>query len=190
VANFDYYEDVKHLTPKTWFELKDIPKDGGPFILKGKTNSRKHQWKTKMFANNYKEAVDIYCELQDDSLVSDQGIIIRQYVPLKSFSQSLNGMPFANEWRFFFYKEELLGTGYYWTNSDVIPELKDLPAEAYAKAKEVAKILSQNINFFVVDIAETATGEWILIEANDGQMSGLTGVDPEQLYSNLKKVLG
>ena len=142
-----------------------------------------------MFAENYKEAADIYCDLQNDALIGNQGVIIRQYVPLKSFSESLSGMPFSNEWRFFFYKESLLAVGYYWTNSDVIPDLKDLPQNAYKKAQEIAKILSDKVNFFVIDLAETTTGEWILIEANDGQQSGLNGINPDILYSNLSKIL-
>ena len=34
----NWYEDLSDLTPKTWFRLEDIPKNGGPFILKGETN--------------------------------------------------------------------------------------------------------------------------------------------------------
>jgi len=41
----------------------------------------------------------------------------------------------------------------------------------------------------VVDVARTESGEWIVIELNDGQQSGLSDNDPDQLYSNMKKML-
>jgi hypothetical protein len=82
-----------------------------------------------------------------------------------------------------------LAVTYYWGSADVIPDIKDLPPIAYEKAQEAANILSQNINFFVIDMAETQSGDWILIEANDGQMSGLNGIDPDVLYSKLKEKL-
>jgi hypothetical protein len=41
----------------------------------------------------------------------------------------------------------------------------------------------------VLDIGELETNEWILIEMNDGQMSGLSNNNPEILYKNLKKEL-
>jgi hypothetical protein len=40
-------------------------------------------------------------------------------------------------------------------------------------------------NFYAVDVAQTVAGDWIVIELNDGQMSGLSENDPEILYCNL-----
>jgi len=40
-------------------------------------------------------------------------------------------------------------------------------------------------NFFVLDMAETADGRWIVVEVNDGQMSGLSMCNPEELYANM-----
>jgi hypothetical protein len=190
IANFDYYHDVEEYTPKTWFRLSDIPKEDCSFVLKGSTNSRKDQWKTKMFAEDYKAAVNVYCELANDSVISDQNIIIRRYVPLKSFGASLSGVPFANEWRLFFYKTKRIGMGYYWINSDFeIPKIESVPNKAFELADKVAKIISEKIDFFVLDIAETQSGDWILIEANDAQMCSLGGVDADDLYRNLRDEL-
>jgi hypothetical protein len=41
----------------------------------------------------------------------------------------------------------------------------------------------------VLDVAEKENGEFVLIEINDGQMSGLSCCNPEELYLNLKKQL-
>jgi hypothetical protein len=49
--------------------------------------------------------------------------------------------------------------------------------------------LSEPPTYYVIDVAKTAAGKWILIELNDGQMSGLSDNDPDVLYSNLKKSL-
>jgi hypothetical protein len=83
IAGFDYYYDIIHLTPKTWFELSSLPKEGGPFIIKGKTNSRKFDWDTLMFAKDFKRAGEISSLLMKDALISQQGLIYREFLNLK-----------------------------------------------------------------------------------------------------------
>jgi ATP-grasp domain, R2K clade family 3 len=43
--------------------------------------------------------------------------------------------------------------------------------------------------FVVADVALTTAGDWILIELNDGQMSGLSDTDANELYSKIAKEL-
>src|SRR5690606_13491947 len=74
IADFEWYEDLKDLTPETWFRLSDVPKDGGPYVLKGRTNSRKHNWNTHMFAATFQDAVVVDGRLRQDSLIGDQDI--------------------------------------------------------------------------------------------------------------------
>jgi hypothetical protein len=198
VANFEYYDDIFvptatgpngsiYLTPKTYFELKDVPKDGGPFVVKGRTNSRKQQWKEKMFAEDYRRVTEIYCDLMNDPLISEQGLIIREFVPLKTFEIGINGQPFTNEWRFFYYKDECVAVGYYWSQASNLPDISTLSSDAFVTAQKAASLVKDKINFFVVDVAEGEDGIWRVIELNDGQMSGLSEINPEQLYSNLRK---
>lgn len=189
IANFDYYWDLQEYTAESWDDY-DFYKCSyeGPFVVKGKTNSRKHQWKTHMFAENKKRAIEIGCDLGKDSLISDQGIIYRKYIPLKTFEIGINGLPFTNEWRFFYLKEKRLSYAYYWTGA-AHPELAKMTEEGLAFADTVAKIASEYATFFVLDIAEKADGGWILIEVNDGQMAGLSFNDPHVLYSSLKGAL-
>lgn len=124
IAQMEYIDDIQNYTPETFYNLTDIKNVDGPFILKGKTNSRKHQWSTKMFVNNFNEACELFHELSLDPLIGEQGVVIRKFVPLKNYGISLNGMPFSDEWRFFFFKEKLLCYNYYWSNSDNIPTKK------------------------------------------------------------------
>lgn len=188
IANFDYYEDVKQFTPKSYFELKDVPKDGGPFFIKGRTNSKKHLGFNKVVAQNYEELTKLYFEHLADEQINQQGIVIREFIKLKTLSQGIDGFPFTNEWRLFFYKDQLVDYGYYWSNSDIIPDKTELTIDGINFAKKIAKIISDKTNFFVVDIAQKESREWTLIEINDGQQSGLSEIDPDDFYRNLSKL--
>lgn len=187
IANFDYYWDLLELTPATYFNLSDIPDWGGPFVVKGRTNSRKLNWNSQMFARNKSEAINIALDLLQDSLISEQGVIVRDYCPLVKLEEGLNGLPVVNEWRLFFYKETIISYGHYWQNfTDITLPL--FTQEALNFAQDIAKKVSSYTSFYVLDIAEKADGGWTLIEVNDGQMSGLNGQDPDLFYRNLKEL--
>lgn len=188
IANFEWYDDLKDFTPRTWFDDDIYRADcDGPFVVKGKTNSKKFHWDRLMYADNKRSAVHIAGELMNDNLIGTQGVIYREYVPLKTFEVGLNGLPFSNEWRFFFYKEEMLSYGYYWSIAEKTDYEVDPACIEFAKT--IAKIAATKVNFFVLDVAEKENGGWVLIEVNDGSMSGLSENNPDVLYSNLKKVL-
>ncbi len=189
----NWYYDLADMTPRTWFAMDQIP-DAGPFVLKGQTNSKKFFWNTHMFANNKTEAMDVYLKLAIDGYVGNQQIYCRQYVPLKKLGTLLNGLPISEEYRFFVLDGEVLTGEFYWSEvcdpSDF--DVKFTPgAELVPEAflQSVIDIVSPHIRFFVVDIARTEAGEWIVIELNDGQQSGLSGNKPEVLYSKIAEVL-
>ena len=183
----NYYEDVKDFTPKTYTEWGNLPE--GAYVVKGRTNSRKHQWNTHMFAKNKKELLNVIHRIFDDGFIANQGIVVREYVPLKQIDEGINGLPITNEWRFFFYKEHLLNVGYYWASHPEAKEKAILHNGMVNFATDVACIISENANFFVLDIAEKADGKFMLVEVNDGQMSGLSMCDPDSLYRNFKAIL-
>lgn len=186
IANFDYYEDLAEFTPESWDDFSfQYCKYEGPFIVKGRTNSRKFEWDKLMFAPTKKDAVRIAAELSGDGLIGPQGVIYRKYIPLRTFEVGLNGLPFTNEWRFFFLREQCLSYGYYWSSADDLSSMH-ISDEAITLANKIAKIASQHVTFFVLDMAETEAGDWVLIEVNDGQMSGLSENNPDVFYANLK----
>jgi len=187
IANFEWYQDVEKYTFKTWDDTNFFSAPEGKYVVKGVTNSCKFHWDTKMFAKNKKQAIEIAHKLSSDSLIGQQKIIYRQYCQLKTFEEGVNKLPFTNEWRFFFYKKKMLSYGYYWS----IAEKTDynIEDECITFAQKIANIISENTNFFVLDIAQAKTGEWKLVEINDGQMSGLSENHPNTLYGNLKKAL-
>jgi len=186
IANFDYYYDVENVTPKTWFRLNSVPKNEGPFVLKGTTTSKKSNWNTKMFASNIEEATKIYLDLCGDYFIGSQDIIIRKFEEFEKLEEGINGMPIINEHRIFFYKDKLLSHGFYWSISEKIGLIDEAGLNF---ANKVAKVISKNANYFVLDIAKRIDGEWRLIEVNDGSTSGLSCNDADNLYYNLSQAL-
>lgn len=177
-----------NLTPKTWLKLEDLPDDVGPVVLKGQTNSRKDRWSTHMFASNKREAIQVFMKLKDDRFFEDQEIYIREFVKFKTFFiDPINKQPITNEFRFFCYKNTVLAGGYYWSSHvdqlDKVPNISCVPSTFLEK---VMSIVSKNATFYVIDVAQQENGEWMVIELNDGCMSGLSEVNPDELYKNLK----
>jgi len=193
----NWYYDLKDFTPETWDKLHIIP-ENGPFVLKGETNSKKFLWNTHMFAKDKREAIEVHGRLLDDSLMQDQDIYIRRYVELEKLCDGFRGLPVTREYRFFIYKSTILSGGFYWSSHiEEIEELgikvdpeevpKDFLNEVISKIQNTE--LSEPPSYYVIDVAKTANGKWIVIELNDGTMSGLSENDPDLLYSNLKKEL-
>jgi len=185
----NYVESLKDLTPKTWNRLQDLP-DNTSFVLKGETNSKKSNWNKNMFASNKQEAGEVYSRLCDDALIGQQKIYIREYVPLITYFTGIGGVPITKEFRFFIAYGQVISGAYYWQNYaeefDVIPSINEVPKEFLQK---VINRIGDKINFYVIDVAQTQSGEWIVIELNDGCQSGLSCNDPEVLYSSLARVL-
>ncbi len=190
----NYTEALGSLTPKTYYPLETIPENGGPFVLKGETNSRRNLWKTHMFARNKKEAIEVASRLMNDGLVGQQKIYTRDYIPLESFMTGLDGVPVAREFRFFVLDRQILTGGFYWSSHidtlrDIgvsIPQASEVPQEFLQK---VIDAIGENSRFYAIDVAKTRSGDWIVIELNDGQMAGLSDNDPRVFYRRIKKVL-
>jgi ATP-grasp domain-containing protein len=184
----NWVEDLKELTPKTWYDLRELP-DNCSFVLKGATHSKKQKWNTDMFAKDKQAAIAVHSRLSDDGLIGFQHIYVRQYVPLVEYAKSIGGCPVSKEFRFFVCYGEVLCGDYYWSNfSGEIkkPSVEEVPKEFLA---EVVKRIGNKVPFYAVDVAQTQTGDWIVIEINDGQFAGLSDNDLTVLYSRLKAVL-
>jgi hypothetical protein len=184
----NWVADLGDMTPQTWSRLEDIPEQG-PFVLKGATNSMKFQWRTHMYATTRRDAFGVYDRLCDDGLISQQQIYIRRFVPLHTYYEDIVGLPVTKEFRFFICDEKVLCGAYYWSNHaeeleerGLLPNVAEVPQDFLEK---VMRKIGRKIRFYVVDIAQTADGDWIVIELNDGQMSGLSMNDPKVLYGHL-----
>ncbi len=189
IANFEYYKQLKDVTPESWDDGNiHLCDHRGPFVVKGKMTSKKRQWQTHMLAKTKKQALAIGRELRHDTWIGDQDILYRRYVPLRTFGFGKNGLPYTNEWRFFYLGKQRLSYGYYWSISDCV-HLAEMTPEGLALADKVATIASRHKAFYALDIAETEDGRWILVEINEGQMANLCENDPEEFYANLRRTV-
>ena len=171
-------------TPRSWSTWASLPSNTS-FVVKGRTNSRKFEWNRRMFAKTRDDVPAIAHALLDDALVSDQGLVVREYIPLRKLDEGINGLPISEEWRCFFYKNTLLAKGFYWSKfPDAVCKV-EWTIEAESFVRSAAEKVSQYANFFVLDIARRSDGGWIIIEVNVGQMSGLSLCDPHELYQGL-----
>lgn len=186
------------MTPLTWDRLELLPDI--PVVLKGETNSLKYVWNTHAFARNKREAIEVHGRLTRDSLTGSQKIYAREYVPLETFTMAPQGLPITREFRFFVYKSTILSGGFYWSSHTeelhdigIRPDPDEVPREfldeVIRRIQETEQGTPPPPSFYVVDVAKTEEGGWIVIELNDGQMSGLSDNDPGVLYSNLKKAI-
>ncbi len=184
IANFEYYPTFQDVTPETWFEEDFDSAPDGKFVLKGRCNSFKHKWAELMFANDKADALRKAAKLHAEQLISQQGLVFRRFVPLETFEHTSSGLPITNEWRFFFVRERLVGFGYYWTIAkNATPSMDEAGIEF---ARKCARRVRGQVTFFAVDIAKTADGNWVLIELNDGQSSGLGEMNLDVFYQELK----
>jgi hypothetical protein len=191
----NWYQDLKLCTPKTWFQASDVPMDEpGSFVLKGATNSKKNLWRTHMFAEDRTQIGKVLANLMDDTMISMQNIYVRKFVPLKTYCKGINEMPITKEFRFFICDGQVLTGAFYWSSHvyDLeeagipVPDVSEVPKEFL---NDVIGRVGSNARFWVLDVAETEAGDWIVVELNDGQMSGLSENDPKVLYKNLAAVL-
>jgi hypothetical protein len=189
VASFAYYEQLREFTPETWDDENiHACRHPGPFVVKGKMKSRKWQWKSLMFAGTKQEALQLGQRLKDDAEIGEQGIVYRRFVPLRTFGLGKDGLPQTNEWRFFYLGEQRLSHAYYWAGSDFLAQAT-IADGAIELADKIARIAARFVPFFVLDLAETQGGDWILIEVNDAQQSVPSEHDLDELYRNLKRAL-
>lgn len=184
----NYVHDLGDMTFPTWNfrDIQHLP-DDMPLVLKGETNSKKDRWATHMFAQNKKEAIEVYNRLQEDSLIAEQDIYVRKYVPLKKLTEGIGGQPVTVEFRFFVLYDKVVSGGYYWSSH--VDELEKVPSASMVPTEFLQKAIDRvkdKVNFFVIDVALTESGDWLVVELNDGQMSGLSENDPSVLYKNLK----
>lgn len=188
----NWYQHAEGITPKTkWSnsvpskeEITDMLKEFGsePVIVKDYVKSRKHEWYKSCYIENAAETekalqvVDSFIKGQGADL--NQGIVLREFINLESIGfHEKSGMPISNELRLFIFNYKVICTIGYWDGKG-INEYPEFVGEVLEKLKNVKS------NFFTVDIAKKCSGEWIIMELGDGQVSGLQDYEVERFYKN------
>jgi hypothetical protein len=139
-----------------------------------------------MFAKDRQEAIRIAIDLKNDYYIGEQDIIVRKYEPLVNLGMGINGMPFSNEWRCFFYKKAFLSAGFYFTEAE---HKGKIDFNGLKFVNKVANIVGEKTSFYTIDIGQKLDGSWTVIEMNDAQMAGYSYNDPETIFSILSKCL-
>lgn len=188
----NWYRDLAPWTFETWPHLDAVPDDAWPCVLKGETNSAKWQWRHRMFAKDRQAALEVRSLLEKDGLLADQHVYFRRFVPLMPVDVENigSGPPISRELRFFVCDDAVLCGASYWHDDPPEanwPKPNDVPPELL---RDVIQAVGKNARFYVIDVAQTAEGKWVLVELNDGQMSGLSQNRPRVLYSELARRLG
>lgn len=193
------YEVIKQKTPKTvWLPVEgavDMDKviallttfGHRPVIVKDYVKSQKHYWSEACFIPNASDPVVVspivsrFVELQDEDF--NEGLVFREFVELESLTtHSKSGMPLTKEFRVFVFKGAPLVVSEYWEEGDyqaIVPSISEF-------TNEMKAVQSQ---FYTMDIAKRANGEWVIMELGDGQVAGLPErVDANQFYLRLKEM--
>jgi hypothetical protein len=186
---YAWVADLGDLTPAA-YQVSDIPNlPEGEYFIKGETNSVKHEWMTSAFAPNLKAVDAVVANLRKHNVVGSQELVIRPFVRYRELAIMESGQPVFNEWRVFILNGQVMATGFYWSEQMhrfSENDIKPLFPSEFQKVIDLAiERIAGKISFVVIDIAEKPDGTWQVIELNDGNMSGLCGVDAEKLWSNI-----
>lgn len=174
------------LTPQryTLEDLRNIPE--GEYFVKGETNSLKNNWFNACYAPNKERLVEVVRYNMMDSVIGSQTIYIQPFQRYRQIAEAVDGRPVFNERRAFVYKGDVLSHAPYWSSFD-----EALTVDAYtpekldATLKQAIAVTEHLADFYVIDLAETETGDWKVVELNDGCMSGLSENTPEGVFGTL-----
>lgn len=181
-------EEFADDTPRTWLDFQSYAQSGftGPVVLKGRTNSRKQRWLRDMYAPGPAEARDVWLRLLDDDLIAEQGIVVREFEQFEYDGRDISGSPITNEHRVFVLDGVPVIAGFYWAEHEDMVSSDFLEATADANRFVRERIAPKlRARFVVADVARRMDGTWRLVELNDGQMSGLSCIDPVAFYAAL-----
>ncbi|MBR3167446.1 MAG: ATP-grasp domain-containing protein [Erysipelotrichaceae bacterium] len=185
-----WYPLLKLNTPftrvyETLPSIDDLQKDFSfPVFIKGNRQTSHHK-RSQCIIESAEQYEALRNEWKNDPILFWQKPAIREYVPLQTVdSDSFPDMiPISHEFRFFYFKGKYMAHGPYWTmGPDYSMDEEDLE-----HTLNLTKWAANRVNspFLAIDVALTAEGDWIIIEVNDGQESGLAGVNPLVLWKNV-----
>lgn len=192
------YQYIKEYTPETkWTEIKgevDFEKvfeliasfKDDPIIVKDYVKSQKHSWTEACFIprasdkNFVKKIVSRFIELQGQGL--NVGLVFRKFEELEFLTNhSKSKMPLTKEFRLFFLNGQVIQIFNYWDEGDYGNTKPDLK-----RFEDLGRMVKSN--FFTMDIAKKKSGDWIIMELGDGQVSGLPdNADKGDFYRAVKE---
>jgi hypothetical protein len=160
--------------------------DANPVIIKDYVKSEKHHWLDACFipdASDHTKALEVisrFLQLRGSAL--EGGLVIRQFIQFQTLTtHSKSAMPLTKEFRLFVLDGKIIHWFNYWEEGDY--QQLQPPIDEFS---EIAKL--PRSRFFTMDIALTVTGQWLVIELGDAQVSGLPeNTLPIDFYQALPK---
>lgn len=185
-----WYPLISDLTPKSicfdvFPSVQEIENNfSWPIFIKGERQTNRHD-RSKSIIESPAQLLALKEVWKNDEILFWQKIVCREFINLKKVAVDHKiALPKSFEFRTFWWKNECVGFGKYWTSENY--QLSENEKESMIKIGSiVAKRLA--LKFLVVDMALTENNEWIVIECNDGQDAGYAGVNPFMLWSNVLK---
>lgn len=184
-----WYPLIKHVTPRSlWFdEIPDVETVTAhfewPIFVRGSEKSRRHSKRLSIIdgPDDYKHMRQIFTQ---DRVLQYQQLVCREFVPLRKVAD-VDGdlIPASFEFRTFWWRGQFVGSGRYWVNAPYYDWTEGEKADAIAIAEQAAAALP--VTFLVIDVGQRTDGQWIVIEVNDGQDCGYSGMSPMQLWQNV-----
>lgn len=184
-----WYPLIRDITPRSrWYSeipnARDIEQDfQWPVFVKGVRQTSRHKRSLAIIntPEQFESAMEVY---RSDRILRWQTLVVREFVPLRPIEDSdQNRIPSSFEFRTFWWRGRCVGAGPYWWEG----RKYDWTASERQKALTLGADVAKRVNacFVVVDLAMTTTGEWIVIECNDGQESGYAGISPIGLWQKV-----
>ncbi len=182
-----WYPLLDGLTPYSeWFrqppDAAEIEqKFGFPVFLKGSRQTSRHRaaFSIVRSAEDYDRAIAAY---RADPILHWQDLVCREFVNLRSVpAAATEKIPPSFEFRTFWWRGQFVGAGQYWSTDYDWNREEEIAALAIAQTAA----LRLNLPFVAIDVAQTISGKWIVIECNDAQESGYGAVSPFGLWQNI-----
>lgn len=154
-----------------------------PVFIKGSRQTSKHQAGASIVHSrqDFERATAIF---RSDPMLSWQEFVCRELIELLPVAGGIRGkIPPSFEFRTFWWKGELVGSGPYWYEAAAYAWTDSERSSALQVAGRAVAALG--CDFLVVDLALTREGRWIVIECNDGMESGYAGISPFKLWQRI-----
>ncbi|MDE7415600.1 MAG: ATP-grasp domain-containing protein [Lachnospiraceae bacterium] len=155
-------------------DIEDVKKVFSRFMVKDYVKSVKGTEFPTYFdhsvdQDSFDQWMEVFYKYRGDLLTG--GICIKEYLDLKKYGDR------SNEFRVFYINHEIATVS---RNSSQLQVTADPPRELVEKYRNLPSV------FYTVDFAELADGTWKIIEAGDGEVSGLSdGQDFEAFFRAL-----
>ena len=183
----EWYPRLEGKTPRSrWYETFPSAKEveagfAWPVFLKGARQTSRHGGLS--IVDSPKAFAESLVAFQADPILHWQELVVREFVPLRPVGQAVAGkLPPSFEFRTFWWFGKLVGAGPYWGAFDYRWNEGEKAAALRLGAWAAQQV---GCPFMVIDLAMTASGDWIVIECNDAMESGYAGVSPLGLWQSI-----